>query len=203
MTSISKAVSVEISKKFMAVALDLAATAAKKGETPVGAVVIQNGKIIGRGYNRVEIEKDPTADVEILVLREATRETGDWRLPEATVYVTLEPCIMCAAALLHARVKRLVYGARDDRWGGVGSLFDLSHDPRINHELEVISGGHERRSRRVAPESLQLGSAQGVGIICLPTCGEMPEWSKGVDSKSTVRSLVPGVRIRLSPPNFP
>ena len=140
MTSINKAVSVENSQKFMAIALDLASVAARMEETPVGAVVVQAGKIIGRGYNRVEIEKDPTAHAEILALREATRETGDWRLPEATVYVTLEPCIMCAAAMLHARVKRLVYGARDDRWGGVGSLFDLSHDPRINHELEVISG---------------------------------------------------------------
>jgi tRNA(adenine34) deaminase len=140
MTSANKTVSLEISQKFMAIALDLAATAARQGETPVGAVVVQDGKIIGRGYNRVEIEKDPTAHAEILALREATRATGDWRLPEATVYVTLEPCIMCAAAMLHARVKRLVYGARDDRWGGVGSLFDLSHDPRINHELEVISG---------------------------------------------------------------
>jgi tRNA(adenine34) deaminase len=140
MTSINKTVSLEISQTFMAIALELAATAARTGETPVGAVVVQAGKIIGRGYNRVEIEKDPTAHAEILALREATRTTGDWRLPEATVYVTLEPCIMCAAAMLHARVKRLVYGARDDRWGGVGSLFDLSHDPRINHEFEVISG---------------------------------------------------------------
>ncbi len=137
MTSGARTVS---AKKFMAAALDLAAVAAAMGETPVGAVVVQAGKIIGRGYNRVEIEKDPTAHAEIVALREATRVAGDWRLPEATVYVTLEPCIMCAAAMLHARVKRLVYGARDDRWGGVGSLFDFSHDPRINHELEVISG---------------------------------------------------------------
>ena len=140
MTYNNKTVSAEISQKFMAVALDLAATAARMGETPVGAVVVQAGKIMGRGYNRVEVEKDPTAHAEIVALREAARTTGDWRLPEATVYVTLEPCVMCAAAMLHARVKRLVYGARDDRWGGVGSLFDLSHDPRINHELEVISG---------------------------------------------------------------
>ena len=140
MTYSNKTVSAEISQKFMAVALDLAATAARMGETPVGAVVVRAGKIIGRGYNRVEIEKDPTAHAEIVALREAARTTGDWRLPEATVYVTLEPCIMCAAAMLHARIKRLVYGARDDRWGGVGSLFDLSHDPRINHEFEVISG---------------------------------------------------------------
>jgi tRNA(adenine34) deaminase len=140
MAYINKTASLEISQKFMIIALDLAATAAQQGETPVGAVVVQDDRIIGRGYNRVEIEKDPTAHAEILALREAARTTGDWRLPEATVYVTLEPCIMCAAALLHARVRRLVYGTRDDRWGGVGSLFDLSHDPRINHQLEVVSG---------------------------------------------------------------
>jgi len=97
-------------KEFMAVALELAETAAHMGETPVGAVVVQAGKIMGRGYNRVEMEKDPTAHAEIIALREATRAAGDWRLPDATVYVTLEPCIMCAAAMLHARVKRLVYG---------------------------------------------------------------------------------------------
>ncbi len=77
--------------------------------------------IIGMGYNRVETDKDPTAHGEIVALREAARNSGDWRLPGSTVYVTLEPCIMCAAALIHARVKRLVFGARDERWGGVGS----------------------------------------------------------------------------------
>ncbi|MGB6063259.1 MAG: tRNA adenosine(34) deaminase TadA [Desulfomonilaceae bacterium] len=127
-------------EEFMAIALKLAGKAAAMGETPVGAVVVQNGTVIGMGHNLVEAEKDPTAHAEIVALREATRFNGDWRLPQATVYVTLEPCVMCAAALVHARVKRLVFGARDIRWGGVGSLFDLAHDPRINHELEVISG---------------------------------------------------------------
>jgi tRNA(adenine34) deaminase len=130
----------------MNLALELAATAGKKGETPVGAVVVQDNSIIGAGYNCVECYKDPTAHAEMLALREACKATGDWRLPRATVYVTLEPCVMCAAALIHARVKRLVFGARDLRWGGVGSLFDFSHDPRMNHELEVVPGIMEEAS---------------------------------------------------------
>jgi tRNA(adenine34) deaminase len=133
-------------EQFMAIALNLAAKAADAGETPVGAVVVQDGRIIGSGFNRVETESDPTAHAELEALREACRANGDWRLLRATVYVTLEPCVMCAAAMVHARVKRLVYGARDDRWGGVGSLFDLSHDPRMNHEVEVVSGVMEREA---------------------------------------------------------
>lgn len=129
-----------IQNRFMIRALELARTAALQGETPVGAVIVLNDQIIGSGYNLVETHKDPTAHAEVVALREATRHTGDWRLPEATLYVTLEPCIMCAAALIHARVKRVVFGAWDDRWGGLGTLFDFAHDPRINHEIEVVSG---------------------------------------------------------------
>jgi tRNA(adenine34) deaminase len=127
-------------EQFMIRALELAGTARAHGETPVGAVVVQDGNIVGTGYNRVEIDTDPTAHAELLALREAAKKTGDWRLPRATLYVTLEPCIMCVTALVLARVKRLVYGARDHRWGGAGSLFDLSHDPRLNHTIEVVSG---------------------------------------------------------------
>jgi tRNA(adenine34) deaminase len=127
-------------------ALELARTARDRGETPVGAVVVQDGAIVGTGYNRVEIDTDPTAHAEMIALREAAKETGDWRLPRATIYVTLEPCIMCVTALILARVRRLVYGARDHRWGGVGSLFDLSHDPRLNHEIEVVSGVMENEA---------------------------------------------------------
>ncbi|MEW6406934.1 MAG: tRNA adenosine(34) deaminase TadA [Chloroflexota bacterium] len=137
---------------FMAKALEMAQKAADQGETPVGAVVVVGGEITGRGFNQVEAEKDPTAHAEIVAMREACKAAKDWRLPLATIYVTLEPCIMCAAAMLHARIPRLVYGARDLRWGGVGSLFDLSHDPRLNHEVEVISGVMENE----AAELLQI-----------------------------------------------
>jgi len=133
----------------MALALELARKAATWGETPVGAVVVVDGQVVGAGHNLVETEKDPTAHAEIVALRHAARTTGDWRLLRSTAYVTLEPCIMCAAALIHARVPRLVYGARDNRWGGVGSLFDLSHDPRINHEIEVVPGVMEEQAIRL------------------------------------------------------
>jgi tRNA(adenine34) deaminase len=152
---------VPLDREFMAAALELAQIAAQMRETPVGAIVVRNGKIIGKGYNRVEIDEDPTAHAEILALREAARTSGDWRLSGATIYVTLEPCIMCAAALIHARVKRLVYGARDERWGGVGSLFDFSHDPRINHELEVTSGVMKEQAAELLQEfykRLRMGS---------------------------------------------
>jgi tRNA(adenine34) deaminase len=133
-------------ERFMCCALDLAKKAAQHGETPVGAVVVQHDEIIGSGYNRVEAENDPTAHAEMIALREAARSRGDWRLPEATLYVTLEPCLMCAVALIHARVKRVLFGARDHRWGGMGSLFDVSHDPRMNHEIEVVSGVMEEEA---------------------------------------------------------
>lgn len=136
----------ETETEFMKAALRLAKKAEQMGETPVGAVVVVDGVILGTGHNRVELKKDPTSHAEIEALRMATRTTGDWRLPRSTIYVTLEPCIMCTAALIHARVQRVVYGARDIRWGGLGSLFDLSHDPRINHELEVVSGVMEEEA---------------------------------------------------------
>ncbi|MFC1835623.1 tRNA adenosine(34) deaminase TadA [Thermodesulfobacteriota bacterium] len=125
-------------RSFMKMAFELAVEALELGEAPVGAVFVKDGHVIGSGFNRIETDNDPTAHAEILALREATKKIGDWRLSGATIYVTLEPCMMCAAALLHARVDRVVFGAYDNRWGGLGSLFDLAHDPRINHELEVV-----------------------------------------------------------------
>ena len=136
----------KLDEQFMTLALRLAQKAGEQGETPVGAVVVREGEVIGQGYNQVEAEKDAAAHAEIVALREAGKSLGDWRLLGTTLYVTLEPCIMCAAALIHARVPRLVFGARDNRWGGVGSLFDFSHDPRINHELEVVPGIMEKES---------------------------------------------------------
>ncbi|MDQ7784414.1 MAG: tRNA adenosine(34) deaminase TadA [Desulfomonilaceae bacterium] len=136
----------ESEAQYMLLALARAREAADLGETPVGAVVVQDGRVLGTGHNLVETVSDPTAHAEIVALRAATHTMGDWRLPNATMYVTLEPCIMCAAALVHARVKRVVYGARDFRWGGMGGLFDLAHDPRINHEIEVVSGVMEQEA---------------------------------------------------------
>ena len=125
---------------FMQVALELAATAAALGEVPVGAVAVKDGQIIGRGYNRREIDRDPFSHAEFNAMREAAQHLGVWRLSGVTLYVTLEPCAMCAGALVQSRVTRLVFGAADPKAGAVGSLYNLAADPRHNHRVEVVSG---------------------------------------------------------------
>ena len=125
---------------FMAEALKLAATAAGLGEVPVGAVAVKDGQIIGRGYNRREIDRDPFSHAEFNAMREAAQAVGAWRLTGVTVYVTLEPCAMCAGALVQSRVSRLVFGAMDPKAGAVGSLYNLAADPRHNHRVEVTGG---------------------------------------------------------------
>jgi tRNA(adenine34) deaminase len=127
-------------EEFMAEALKLAATAASLGEVPVGAVAVKDGQIIGRGYNRREIDKDPFSHAEFNAMREAAQAVGAWRLTGVTVFVTLEPCAMCAGALVQSRVTRLVFGASDPKAGAVGSLYNLAVDPRHNHRVEVTSG---------------------------------------------------------------
>jgi len=122
-------------------ALALARTAAASGEVPVGAVVVaEDGRVLGRGHNRRELDQDPLGHAELVALREAARAAGSWRLEGATLYVTLEPCAMCAGALVLARVGRLVYGAADPKAGFCGSLGDLVRDPRLNHRLAVTAG---------------------------------------------------------------
>lgn len=125
---------------FMRLALELAARAGTAGEVPVGAVVVSAGEVIGSAANAREASNDPTAHAEVLALRQASRGTGSWRLSSATLYVTLEPCPMCAGALVMARVGRLVYGAADPKAGSCGSLYNLCADPRLNHELAVTRG---------------------------------------------------------------
>jgi len=124
----------------MALALDEARAAAEAGEVPVGAVVVVDGRVIARTHNRRETDKDPTAHAEILALREAARVLGDWHLEAATLYVTLEPCFMCAGALVNARLGTLVFGALDPKAGAVGSLADVPSNARLNHRLPVRSG---------------------------------------------------------------
>ncbi len=121
-------------------ALALADEAARAGEVPVGAVAVLDGKVVGRGRNRREEDRDPCAHAELLALRDAARTLGRWRLTGVTLVVTLEPCAMCAGALVLARVDRLVYGAPDPKAGAVGSLMDLSADPRLNHRFPVDRG---------------------------------------------------------------
>ena len=125
---------------FMREALELAATAAALGEVPVGAVAVKDGQIIGRGYNRREIDRDPFSHAEFNAMREAAQHLGVWRLSGVTIFVTLEPCAMCAGALVQSRVTRLVFGAADPKAGAVGSLYNLAADPRHNHRVDVASG---------------------------------------------------------------
>jgi tRNA(adenine34) deaminase len=125
----------------MRLALAVAERALLGGDVPIGAVVLgPSGSVIGEGFNRREADADPTAHAEVLALRAAAREVGQWRLAGATLVVTLEPCTMCAGALVLARVGRLVFGAFDPKAGAVGSLWDVVRDPRLNHRPEVVAG---------------------------------------------------------------
>jgi tRNA(adenine34) deaminase len=125
---------------WMRHALALAARAAAEGEVPVGAVVVREDELLGEGWNRPVALKDPTAHAEILALREAAQKAGDYRLGGATLYVTLEPCPMCAAALAHARIARAVFGAWDPRQGAAGSVFDLLAADAMNHRVDAFGG---------------------------------------------------------------
>jgi len=126
--------------RYMREALRLASEAANRGDVPVGALVVLDGAIIGCGFNTREGQADPCGHAEIVALREACRAMGRWRVDGATLYVTLEPCPMCAGALVNARVRRLVYGADDPKAGAVRSLYQLCDDPRLNHRLEIHTG---------------------------------------------------------------
>ena len=149
--------------QYMQAALTLAAEAALAGEVPVGAVVVKDGAIIGRGSNAPISRHDPSAHAEILALRDAASSIGNYRLVGCTLYVTLEPCAMCSGAIQHARIARLVYGAKDPKTGACGSVVDLMAEPRLNHHAEVAGGVMadtcglmlssffaERRSKKIA-----------------------------------------------------
>lgn len=125
---------------FMREALALADVAASLGEVPVGAVVVRDGVIIARGYNRRELDQDPTAHAELLAVREAAKVVGAWRLVGCSVYVTLEPCAMCMGAMVLARVEGCVYGCTDPKGGFAGTLADLSHWPGLNHHFDLVPG---------------------------------------------------------------
>jgi len=125
---------------FMQQALALAREAAALGEVPVGAVAVHDGKVVGTGFNRREVDRNPLAHAELLALDAAAKALGAWRLTGVTLYVTLEPCAMCAGALVQGRVTRLVFGTMDPKAGAVGSLYNLAEEPRHNHRLQVTSG---------------------------------------------------------------
>src|SRR5436309_14207937 len=121
-------------------AIQEALNAERSGEVPVGAVVVHRGKVIGRGQNRVITDNDASAHAEIIALREAGRALGNYRLADCEMYVTIEPCAMCAGALVHARIARLVYGADDPKAGAVTSVLQVVNHPKLNHQMEVTSG---------------------------------------------------------------
>jgi tRNA(adenine34) deaminase len=137
---------------FMGLALGEARRGSLEGEVPIGAVVVLDGEVIGEGHNRPIASMDPTAHAEVLALRQAARKTGDYRLPGATLYSTVEPCPMCCGAVLHARLARVVYGAADPKAGAVRSLYRLLEDPRMNHEVAVTGGVLSRESAALLTE---------------------------------------------------
>lgn len=130
----------ELDRQFMEQALEQAGIAALAGEVPVGAVIVRNGEVISKAFNQPITNHDPSAHAEILALRDAAASAENYRLPGTTLYVTLEPCIMCAGAILHARVDRIVYGAADPKTGAAGSVLDVFSSKQINHQT-VIEGG--------------------------------------------------------------
>ncbi len=127
-------------EKLMLAALDEARLAGDSGDVPVGAIVVVEGVIVGKGHNRREVASDPTAHAEIEALRAASAARASWRLSDATLYVTLEPCPMCAGALVNARIGRVVYGCTDPKAGAVDTLFTIGRDLRLNHRFEVTGG---------------------------------------------------------------
>ncbi len=126
--------------KFMTLALKQAEIALKKAEVPVGAVLVKDGLVIATGHNTKETLFDPTSHGEINAIREASKQLKSWRLTGTTLYVTLEPCIMCMGAILQARITRLVFGATDPKAGACGSVYDISNEPKFNHSVEVTGG---------------------------------------------------------------
>jgi tRNA(adenine34) deaminase len=135
---------------FMDFALQEAEKAGQMGEVPVGAVVIaENGEVIAAAHNQIITQVDPTAHAEILALRRAALSANNYRLLNTSMYVTIEPCLMCMGALVHARVKRIVYGAQDPKWGAAGSLYNFAEDDRLNHRVDIIHGVCEEKCRRL------------------------------------------------------
>ena len=130
----------ELDSFYMQEALKEAALAEELAEVPIGAVIVHDGQIVGRGHNLRETSNDPTTHAEMIAIRQAAEKLGSWRLLDCTLYVTLEPCVMCMGAIILARIQYLVYGCRDPRVGAVGSIYNFAEDERFNHKVEVREG---------------------------------------------------------------
>ena len=164
--------------RMMALALEEAGRAYEEGEVPIGAVLTLGDEIIARGHNRSISLSDPTAHAEILTLRLGGEKTGNYRLPGTTLYVTLEPCLMCAGAILQARLARVVFGAFDPKAGAVTTLYQVLHDERLNHSVEISGGVHKERcgeilSRFFREKRVRAPINLGAGV----QRGEVPKWS--------------------------
>ena len=138
--------------RFMFAALQDAEKALEENEVPVGAVVVKENKIIGRGYNQVERLKDATAHAEMIAITAAANHLGNWRLNECSIYVTLEPCIMCTGALLASRIKELFFSTFDPKFGACGSVYNLAEDGKTNHKIKVYSGIYAEESKKLLEE---------------------------------------------------
>lgn len=160
-------------EKYMKIALDEARKGFKKGEVPIGAVIVKDGEIIGKGHNLVETLKDPTAHAEIIAITASSQKLENWRLTGSTIYVTIEPCLMCAGAIILSRIERLVYGAKDNKFGAFGSVFNIM-GWEYNHRIIVNSGILERECSELLK----------VFFKSIRENGGMTEWSKVHDSKS-------------------
>jgi tRNA(adenine34) deaminase len=147
-------------RAYMRLALEQAVQSAAIGEVPIGAVLVHEGAVVARSHNHRETWQDPTAHAEMIVIREAAKMLGRWRLVDTTLLVTLEPCAMCLGAIILARIPRLVFGARDPKAGACGSVLDFASDPRLNHRVEVIGGILEEESQRMLTEFFKQIRAQ-------------------------------------------
>jgi tRNA(adenine34) deaminase len=149
-------------REYMQMALEKARLAPALGEVPIGAVLVMEGQILSQVHNFREVWQDPTAHAEVVAIRESATRLGTWRLTGATLYVTVEPCSMCAGAIIQARIRRLVFAARDPKAGACGSVFNLPDERRLNHRVEVVGGLMERESQELM-QSFFRGLREGMG----------------------------------------
>ena len=150
-------------ERWMDHALREAEQAYKRKEVPIGALVVQNGKVIGRGYNQVETLKDPTAHAEMIAITAAATQLGNHRFDKCTLYVTLEPCAMCAGAIVLARLERVVFGASDPKAGACGTLFNIVKDKRLNHQVELVGGVLEAKCGGILKDFFSKVRSNGIG----------------------------------------